>query len=414
MSVITIFSGTFCSADAVVGDIIESTGYRRIDDTLVVDRAAAMSGMPEGKIRRAFSARTSVFNTFTHEKECSVACLRLALAEELEAGPAVVHGFTSLLIHPTINHVLRVCLIADTAYRIQQAGVIQDLSEKAALKQIHTHDADCTAWAENLAAVDDPWDASLYDIVLPMNRMDVAQAGALIEENLIKDAVRRTPDSIQAQADFLLAARVHMALCRAGHDVTVSARNGSVTLTINKQVLMLKRLEEELKTIAAPLPGVTAVDTQVGRNFHQASIYRKHNFEVPSRVLLVDDEREFVQTLSERLQLRDMGSAVAYDGESALSLVHDDDPEVMIIDLKMPGIDGMQILKQVKATRPEIEVIVLTGHGSEDDRKRCMELGAFAYMQKPVDIDELSETLKKAHEKINRHRSGQRPGTADA
>jgi CheY-like chemotaxis protein len=196
-----------------------------------------------------------------------------------------------------------------------------------------------------------------------------------------------------------------MALCRAGHDVSVTAENGAVTLTINKQVLMLNRLEEELKLIAAPLPGVESIETQVGQQFHQASIYRKHNFEVPSRVLLVDDEREFVQTLSERLELRDMGSAVAYDGESALTLVDEDDPEVMIIDLKMPGIDGMQILKQVKATRPEIEVIVLTGHGSEDDRRRCMELGAFAYMQKPVDIDELSATLKKAHEKINRHQS---------
>jgi YesN/AraC family two-component response regulator len=96
---------------------------------------------------------------------------------------------------------------------------------------------------------------------------------------------------------------------------------------------------------------------------------------------------------------------VAYDGESALTLVAEDDPEVMIIDLKMPGIDGMEILKQVKTTRPEIEVIVLTGHGSESDRKRCMQLGAFAYMQKPVDIDELSETLKKAHEKIQLFKS---------
>ena len=91
---------------------------------------------------------------------------------------------------------------------------------------------------------------------------------------------------------------------------------------------------------------------------------------------------------------------MAYDGESALALVAEDEPEVMIIDLKMPGIDGMEILKQVKATRPEIEVIVLTGHGSESDRKQCMQLGAFAYMQKPVDIDELSDILKKAHEKI--------------
>jgi CheY-like chemotaxis protein len=185
----------------------------------------------------------------------------------------------------------------------------------------------------------------------------------------------------------------------------VTAENGAVVLTINKQVLMLGRLEEELKSIAEAIAGVQSVTTLVGRDFHQAQIYRKHSFEVPARVLLVDDEREFVQTLSERLELRDMGSAVAYDGESALNVVAEDDPEVMIIDLKMPGIDGMEILKQVKTTRPEIEVIVLTGHGNEADRKRCMQLGAFAYMQKPVDIDELSQILKKAHEKIQRFKT---------
>jgi two-component system response regulator CpxR len=242
-------------------------------------------------------------------------------------------------------------------------------------------------------------------MVLPMNRVNVAKAGALIEENLIKDAVRRTNASIQAEKDFVLAATVEMALCRAGHDVSVTAENGAVVLTINKHVLMLARLEEELKTITGTVPGVRSVNTQIGKDFHRTHIYRKHSFEVPSRVLLVDDEREFVQTLSERLELREMGSAVAYDGESALTLVAEDDPEVMIIDLKMPGIDGMEILKQVKTTRPEIEVIVLTGHGSEADRKRCMQLGAFAYMQKPVDIDELSETLKKAHEKIQQFKS---------
>ena len=405
MSVIAIFSGLFCNADAVVQDVMESTGYRLITDEAVVHQAAEQSGMPVNKVRRAFSAKTSVFNTFTHEKECSIACLRLALAQELQGGAAVVHGYASLLIPPTISHVLRVCIIAEASYRLQQAGAAQGLSEKEALKQIHARDADSAALTAMLHATKDPWAETLYDMVIPMNRMDAAKAGALIEENLIKDAVRRNATSTAAEKDFLLAATVEMALSKAGHDVSVAAENGIVTLTINKQVLMLSRLEEELKSIAGAIPGVDEVHTKVGRDFHQAHIYRKHSFEVPSRVLLVDDEREFVQTLSERLQLRDMGSAVAYDGESALSLVDEDDPEVMIIDLKMPGIDGMEILKKVKATRPEIEVIVLTGHGSETDRRRCMELGAFAYMQKPVDIDALSDTLKQAHAKIRQRKS---------
>jgi DNA-binding response OmpR family regulator len=117
-------------------------------------------------------------------------------------------------------------------------------------------------------------------------------------------------------------------------------------------------------------------------------------------VLLVDDEKQFVQTLSERLQLRDMGTAVAYDGESALKLLQRDDPEVMVLDLMMPGIDGIEVLKQVKQTRPEVEVIILTGHGSDEDRDTCMSLGAFAYLHKPVDIDVLSQTIKEANERI--------------
>jgi DNA-binding response OmpR family regulator len=127
---------------------------------------------------------------------------------------------------------------------------------------------------------------------------------------------------------------------------------------------------------------------------------------MPSKILLVDDERDYVQTLSERLLMREMGSAVAYDGESALDLIHKDDPEVIIVDLKMPGIDGFDVLRKVKESRPDIEVIILTGHGNDADGRRCMEMGAFAYLQKPLDINELSETIKAANEKIRqRNRS---------
>jgi DNA-binding response OmpR family regulator len=163
---------------------------------------------------------------------------------------------------------------------------------------------------------------------------------------------------------------------------------------------MLERLERELADIASPVDGVKSVVTAVGKGYHQTDIYRQVDFEIPSKVLLVDDEREFVQTLSERLMMRDMGSAVVYDGESALNLVREDEPEVMILDLKMPGIDGIEVLRRVKKEHPLVEVIILTGHGSEKDRETCMELGAFAYLHKPVDIEVLSQTLKAANDKI--------------
>jgi DNA-binding response OmpR family regulator len=81
----------------------------------------------------------------------------------------------------------------------------------------------------------------------------------------------------------------------------------------------------------------------------------------------------------------------------------------MILDLKMPGIDGIEVLKRVKQTRPAIEVIILTGHGSEEDRKTCLELGAFAYLQKPVDIELLTATLKKANEQMRQNLAGGKP-----
>jgi len=404
MSVITIFSGVFCGEQDVITDVIDSTGYRSITDRDILLRAEKASGVSRDKLRRAFSSKTSVFNKFTQEKECSIAYLRLIVAELLAEDNLAICGFSGLLIPRDINHVIRICLIAEMKYRIRQAVEKEGLSKKEAKKTIRLADGDQSAWTNTLFDQSDPWENSLYDIVIPMSKMDIAKAGALIEGNMLKAVVRSTDKSQKVVKDFLLAAKVEMALAEQGHIVSASTTEGAVTLNINKHVLMLSRLEEELKSLTEKVPGVVTVETQVGKDYHQSNIYRKHNFEVPSRVLLVDDEREFVQTLSERLQLRDMGSAVAYDGESALSLVEDDEPEVMIIDLKMPGIDGLEILKKVKATQPQIEVIVLTGHGCEADRKQCMDLGAFAYMQKPVDINLLSEALKKAHEKINQNR----------
>ncbi len=379
--------------------MVTAAEFKLVTDDDIAAKAETLSGIPVAKIRRAFSAKTSVFNKFTHEKECSIAFLKLALAEILAEDNLLISGFSGLLIPESINHVLRVCLIAEAPHRTERAGLERGVTEKEALKMIRRDDADRAAWSEVLFSQKDPWDKSLYDIVVPMNKTDAIQASTVIQNNLLKDVVRRTEDSELAVEDFLLAAKTGTALSEAGHDVDVSAKSGAVTLTINKHVLMLSRLEEELASTAQNVPGVVSVETCVGKGFHRSNIYRKHNFETPSRVLLVDDEREFVQTLSERLEMRDMGSAVVYDGQAALDFVENDEPEVMIIDLKMPDVNGMDVLKKVKTTHPEIEVIVLTGHGDEKDRRRCMELGAFAYLQKPVDFNKLNDALKRAHEK---------------
>ena len=399
MSIITMFSGSFCEEGPVVQEIISLTGYRHIVDEEIVAEASRRSGLSENKIRRAFSSGTSVFNNFTHEKERSLAYIRLAVADMIAADNVLITCFSGQLIPKTISHSLRVCLIAPIKYRISAAARQQGLSEKEAAKLVFKREEDCTYWIKSLFNADDPWDAALYDIVVPIDKMRPQEVATLIADYAGKDVVKTTPASKQVLEDYKLAAETEVAMISEGHTVDVSAREGTVTLTINKHVLRLNRLKAELRSIAEKVPAVKSVEIKIGKGFHRTDIYRKLDFTMPSKLLLVDDEREFVQTLSERLMMRDMGSAVAYDGESALKLINEDEPDVIIVDLKMPGINGLEVLQKVKETRPLIEVIILTGHGNEEDRKLCMELGAFAYLQKPLDINLLSETIREAHEK---------------
>jgi DNA-binding NtrC family response regulator len=118
------------------------------------------------------------------------------------------------------------------------------------------------------------------------------------------------------------------------------------------------------------------------------------------KILLVDDEKEFVQSLSERLELRDLKAEVAHDGEQALAAVQEKEPDVMVLDLRMPGIDGMEVLRKVKQAHPNVRVIVLTGHGADKDEEMARNLGAYAYLKKPVDIDQLVGALHQEKIKV--------------
>jgi DNA-binding response OmpR family regulator len=115
------------------------------------------------------------------------------------------------------------------------------------------------------------------------------------------------------------------------------------------------------------------------------------------KVLLVDDEEEFVKALAERLKMRDLRSDTVLDGEEALSYVEGQEPDVMVLDLKMPGIDGMEVLRQVRKAYPKIQVIILTGHGTDKHEEEAKRLGAFDYLEKPVNLDVLVKKMKAAY-----------------
>jgi DNA-binding response OmpR family regulator len=117
------------------------------------------------------------------------------------------------------------------------------------------------------------------------------------------------------------------------------------------------------------------------------------------KVLMVDDEEDFVKTLAERLEMRDLAPDVALNGEQALQQVEVEVPDVMVLDLKMPGIDGMEVLRRVRKAYPQVQVVILTGHGSEKDEAEAKRLGAYAYLQKPVDMESLIKVLRSAYKK---------------
>ena len=114
------------------------------------------------------------------------------------------------------------------------------------------------------------------------------------------------------------------------------------------------------------------------------------------RVLLVDDEEEFVSALSERLMLRGIEVDSALNGEEALALMVEKVFEVVILDVMMPGLGGLEVLRRIKTTHPNTQVILLTGHGSTREGIEGMRLGAFDYLIKPVDIEEMMARMKEA------------------
>ncbi len=116
------------------------------------------------------------------------------------------------------------------------------------------------------------------------------------------------------------------------------------------------------------------------------------------KVLLVDDEEDYVRTMAERMEMREVGSEVALSGEDALSFLEEDLPDVMVLDLKMPGMGGLEVLEHVRKHYPQVQVIILTGHGSDAEKVEAHRLGAFDYLQKPVDINDLMESVRRAGE----------------
>lgn len=122
----------------------------------------------------------------------------------------------------------------------------------------------------------------------------------------------------------------------------------------------------------------------------------KKNSSGTTRILIADDEVEFASTLSARLELRGYQTEMVNSGEAALDAISRQTPDLVLLDLKMPDLDGLEVLARLRENNTELKVIILTGHGSFDAGNQGMELGAFDYIMKPVELGLLLEKITEA------------------
>jgi two-component system, OmpR family, response regulator CpxR len=131
------------------------------------------------------------------------------------------------------------------------------------------------------------------------------------------------------------------------------------------------------------------------------------------KALLVDDEEEFVEVLAQRLQSRGFHVDTALSGDDAIAFLEQNDADVVILDVLMPGRNGIDTLREIKRLRPITEVIMLTGHGTVDTAIQGMKLGAYDFLMKPTDTGELVEKMTKARQKKQEHEDRIRQAEVD-
>ena len=121
-------------------------------------------------------------------------------------------------------------------------------------------------------------------------------------------------------------------------------------------------------------------------------------------IMLVDDEVSFVETLAKRLAKRNIKTVLAFSAEAGLEkLKENEDLDVIVLDIKMPGMDGIDALKEIKTVSPLVEVIMLTGHATIESAIDAMKLGAHDFLMKPFDLEELVLKINEAAEKKRQH-----------
>ena len=130
--------------------------------------------------------------------------------------------------------------------------------------------------------------------------------------------------------------------------------------------------------------------------FMEEQIKKQENHEKNIKILIVDDERDMCWLLSRVFQDADYEATTALTGEEALIKVEKEEPELVILDVKLPGISGIEVLSTIKKVEPEIVVIIISAYGTEEIRKEAMRIGAYDFIDKPFSLEKILRTVRKA------------------
>ncbi len=397
MSSITLFYNNFTFEEELKKDLVTATGYTLLADKELLDMLADRFNMERDKAERAAFGPRSVFNTFTLEKERTLSKLKLIVAEQIMADKVIICGLSALLVSPDIGHILRVGIFDNKAGRMQRA-IAAGIAEKKAAKMIAAHDKKADDFVQ-LLGLDSIQNPTLYDIRINAHALPVREIERSILEQYRKPAILPNKTSRAAAENFLLTAKIEQALAAQGYTTKVLCEKEEITIKINQSSFNFTALADKIRNMVREIDSSREINVIASADM-AVSILPDPEFAPPPKVLLVDDEKEFIQTLSERLITRQYGSHPVFDGQQALDCLKTETPDVMVLDLKMPGMEGVEVLKEVKKAHPEIEVIILTGHGSDSDRATCMDEGAFAWLRKPVDIKELTAVIDNAYAQV--------------
>ncbi len=400
MFIISIISSKGCNEELIIQKLKELTGFELVTDDDVLKKVEEKYKVDKDKVKTSIFKPMS-FVTFDKLKHKKHLCMfKISLAEILIDFNKIYYGFGTYFIPEDLKNILKVCLGCDKAYRIGNYARNNLVSLYISEKAIKEYDKLLLLFSR-YHLNKQPFSPVYFDVNIDVSKYNPEDVAFKIFELIRCKSVEKIEVEKTKLNDFLIATQIQFHFLQQGEDVDAIFKNGKLTILLKKYKILMENYYKQIKEKIPSHSEIKEVEVIPGKEITITSSMTM-KLEKPQKVLLVDDEVEFVDTLSERLQSREFKTAVAYSGEEAIESLNRDLPDVIILDLKMPGIDGLEVLRRVKKEHPETEVIILTGHGSEREKNIAFELGAFAYLEKPVNIELLSETIRKAYEKVYR------------